>query len=280
MNTFMPYSDFLSSVKCLDNKRLGKQRLECYQMIQLFLDENKTAWRRHPAFVMWHGHPESLVAYFFFCCNEFRARGYNENLAQRMIDEAAVLMNSHKTARDARSASVLSRLMFSRFIDIDTNSDYLPIIQTASKNIRKPQWVDHPLSISGYRSNLLRKDSVHYGQFGWTEPPDLEYFWGGLLKLKKLLGKNYKHYYLQSPGIRHVVLENGSGVELTIEFGLDFLMDSSSFKLFTTSEVVSYFVDECPSDFQRIPIDKFSKIVNILKKCHYDEEIRRVLENI
>lgn len=40
-----------------------------------------------------------------------------------------------------------------------------------------PVWLlDSRLSIS-HRSNLLRKDPVYYGKFGWTEPDNLPYFW-------------------------------------------------------------------------------------------------------
>lgn len=30
---------------------------------------------------------------------------------------------------------------------------------------------------SGHRSNLLRKDPTHYGQFGWTDDPANDYYW-------------------------------------------------------------------------------------------------------
>jgi hypothetical protein len=31
VNTFLPFPSFEASVRCLDNKRLGKQRVEAYQ---------------------------------------------------------------------------------------------------------------------------------------------------------------------------------------------------------------------------------------------------------
>jgi hypothetical protein len=31
VNTFLPFASFEASVRCLDNKRLGKQRVEAYQ---------------------------------------------------------------------------------------------------------------------------------------------------------------------------------------------------------------------------------------------------------
>jgi hypothetical protein len=33
MQTFLPYSDITESMRVLDNKRLGKQRVETYQII-------------------------------------------------------------------------------------------------------------------------------------------------------------------------------------------------------------------------------------------------------
>jgi hypothetical protein len=40
-----------------------------------------------------------------------------------------------------------------------------------------PDWVGNPDFHAAHRSNLLRKDPVHYGQFGWTEANDLPYIW-------------------------------------------------------------------------------------------------------
>lgn len=40
-----------------------------------------------------------------------------------------------------------------------------------------PPWFGDPDFHARHRSNLLRKDPVHYGQFGWSETPDLPYIW-------------------------------------------------------------------------------------------------------
>lgn len=40
-----------------------------------------------------------------------------------------------------------------------------------------PLWVGDPAFHASHRSNLLRKDSVFYGKFGWLEPHDLPYVW-------------------------------------------------------------------------------------------------------
>ena len=40
-----------------------------------------------------------------------------------------------------------------------------------------PAWWDDERLHASHRSNLLRKDPEWYGKFGWSEPPDLPYFW-------------------------------------------------------------------------------------------------------
>lgn len=40
-----------------------------------------------------------------------------------------------------------------------------------------PHWLGDPGFHASHRSNLLRKDPVYYGQFGWIEPHDLPYIW-------------------------------------------------------------------------------------------------------
>jgi hypothetical protein len=43
--------------------------------------------------------------------------------------------------------------------------------------ITLPHWVGNERLHASHRSNLLRKDPVHYGQFGWAEPDNIPYFW-------------------------------------------------------------------------------------------------------
>ncbi len=40
-----------------------------------------------------------------------------------------------------------------------------------------PNWLGNEAFHAAHRSNLLRKDPEHYGQFKWTEPKDLPYIW-------------------------------------------------------------------------------------------------------
>lgn len=40
-----------------------------------------------------------------------------------------------------------------------------------------PRWMGDEAFHASHRSNLLRKDPVWYGRYGWTEGPDLPYVW-------------------------------------------------------------------------------------------------------
>jgi hypothetical protein len=51
----------------------------------------------------------------------------------------------------------------------------IPIPQI--KNFTFPSWMGDNTFHASHRSNLLRKDAVWYGKFGWTEQDNLPYIW-------------------------------------------------------------------------------------------------------
>lgn len=79
MQTFLPYRSFANSAKSLDNKRLGKQRVETKQ-IYLSLTEPSYGWKNHPAVKMWKSYEPTLAAYGAATCNEWIRRGFNDSL--------------------------------------------------------------------------------------------------------------------------------------------------------------------------------------------------------
>ncbi len=62
MQTFLPYSDYRKSLSCLDDKRLGKQRVEAMQMVNA-IDRGYGAWYNHPCTQMWSDYREHLKLY-------------------------------------------------------------------------------------------------------------------------------------------------------------------------------------------------------------------------
>jgi hypothetical protein len=82
MQTFLPYADFHMTAMCLDNKRLGKQRVEAYQILKV-LAGYTTGWKNHPAVLMWQGHEQALIEYGREICTEWIRRGYNDTLLEK-----------------------------------------------------------------------------------------------------------------------------------------------------------------------------------------------------
>ena len=79
MQTFLPYESFDDSMKCLDNLRLGKQRVEALQIMKAIYIPDY-GWRHHPAVKMWTDYPEALQMYHVSAINEWVRRGKNNNM--------------------------------------------------------------------------------------------------------------------------------------------------------------------------------------------------------
>ncbi|HEY9473227.1 MAG TPA: MSMEG_6728 family protein, partial [Mycobacteriales bacterium] len=62
MQTFLPYPGFTDCAGVLDQRRLGKQRVEALQVLR-GLTVPDYGWRHHPAVKMWAGYEEALVRY-------------------------------------------------------------------------------------------------------------------------------------------------------------------------------------------------------------------------
>jgi len=85
VNTFLPYADFKQVAQSLDDRRLGKQRVEALQILRANLGLT-VGWRNHPAAVMWRGHESHLAKYALTICDEWVKRGYVDNTKQQVIE--------------------------------------------------------------------------------------------------------------------------------------------------------------------------------------------------
>jgi hypothetical protein len=92
MQTFLPYPNFRESAKCLDNKRLGKQRVEVYQILRVLTGQSQ-GWKNHPAVKMWRDQQYGLALYGIVCCNEWIQRGFKDTLREKLSELRAVEPN-------------------------------------------------------------------------------------------------------------------------------------------------------------------------------------------
>lgn len=145
MQTFLPYGkNFVKNAQVLDNKRLGKQRVENLQIINCLCGVSK-GWRNHPAVRMWAGYEKALLAYQAAICSEWTDRGYKDTCL-------------------IKSALVIGHDPFIQGL--------LPVI---------PWWLDdedvESKVMVSHQSNLVRKLSDHYAPHFPTVPNDIPYHW-------------------------------------------------------------------------------------------------------
>jgi hypothetical protein len=83
VQTFLPVADFAETARILDDSRLGKQRVEMYQIIRT-LDGVTKGWRNHPAVRMWRGYEPMLIVYGLAMCDEWDRRGYADTVRDKL----------------------------------------------------------------------------------------------------------------------------------------------------------------------------------------------------
>ena len=147
VQTFLPYPDFERSARVLDAKRLGKQRVECLQVVR-GLTVPGYGWRHHPAVRMWSGHLEALGRYSLACCEVWTETGRADTCATTLMrDLAGAGVTRVRTQQELAEADAL------------------------------PSWLGDPAFHRAHQSALLRKDPEFYGPVFGDVPLDLDYVW-------------------------------------------------------------------------------------------------------
>lgn len=147
MQTFLPDPDFRRSARSLDNRRLGKQRVEALQILRA-LTYPTYGWRSHPAVLMWAGYEEALVVYALAICDEWDARGFADTVRTTIQEDARRAgLDRIRTQDELAAAGAL------------------------------PPWLGRPSIHLSHRSSLLRKDPDAYRLVFPDDPDDLPYDW-------------------------------------------------------------------------------------------------------
>lgn len=165
VNTFLPYSDFKKCAKVLDNKRLLKQRVEAYQIINIIykrMKKEKCGFYNHPAVLMWENNVESLKLY----CNEMIL----ESIRRKFMSQRPWENNKMK------------------LYNIENNPEH-------------PWWLGYQHIHYSHQASLLRKFPEHYIKY-FSDLPDQYRYKGNvwithrkendILKIKKYLNKEIK----------------------------------------------------------------------------------------
>ena len=141
MQTFLPYPSFVKSARALDNKRLGKQRVETLQILNVFAGVRR-GWGNHPITRMWQGYDLALLRYGLIVGKVWRdERGFRDTCWGKM------------------------RALYPEATMADINS------------AESPPWLGDPDFHLSHQSNLVRKLPERYGPMFPGVPDDLEYIW-------------------------------------------------------------------------------------------------------
>ena len=141
MQTFLPYADLQESVRVLDYRRLGKQRVETFQVLNILLERTPTkGWRNHPVTVMWTGYESALQLYQNYTIQEWISRGYKNTMLLEDVDMNSIVL-PHWFGLEEFHRSHRSNLLrkdyeyYSQYFDEDPNLPYYwPAKEVANAN--------------------------------------------------------------------------------------------------------------------------------------------------
>ncbi|GAA4508592.1 MSMEG_6728 family protein [Actinoallomurus oryzae] len=150
MQTFLPYAGFAASARVLDQRRLGKQRVEALQVLR-GLTVPGYGWRHHPAVRMWAGCEEALTRYGLEICRQWCRAGRRDTCAAALVAELRATFDLDAP----RSQAALGRAG------------------------ALPRWLGDPEFHRSHQSALVRKDPAYYGPLFPGVPADLPYVWPG-----------------------------------------------------------------------------------------------------
>jgi hypothetical protein len=133
MQTFLPHPAVRDSLDALDNKRLNKQILETYQILNVLSGQTKSnAWRNHPAVLMWEGSESELWRY-------------------GMTAVALADMRGIKTENNLANLKALAVKCGSYW------GDEVPLWRTNTTTIKRVN--------TTHKANLYRKDPEYYAEY-------------------------------------------------------------------------------------------------------------------
>ena len=144
MQTFLPYADFERTAEVLDDRRLGKQRVEVLQICNA-LHKERGGWVNHPVTRMWRGYEPALVAYGLAIVREWTAQDRADTVGEKLLPHL-----HGETERTQEELEELGML---------------------------PPWLGREDIHLAYRSALVRKDPDFYRPLFPDVVADLEYVW-------------------------------------------------------------------------------------------------------
>jgi hypothetical protein len=149
IQTFLPVPDFKECARILDKKRVWKQVIEAKTILDILVREQEPETKENSSglclliSVPWANHPVTRM----WRGHEGFLTIYYNTFLRECINERQIRVKAYS--------------------EIILPSTVYPL----------PSWMSDERVYSSHRSNLLRKDPVYYGKFGWLEDDKQKYFW-------------------------------------------------------------------------------------------------------
>ena len=148
MQTFLPETLFSRCAQVLDQDRLGKQRVEAWQILNINVRRATTpkhikiAWENHPAVLMWRGYELALIKYGLAMCHDWKHNlKFKDSLTEKFLDMHLRLCAAYPEISE-----------------------------------QLPPWIDDDKVQATHRGMLFHKDPKYYqmySKYSWVD----EYFW-------------------------------------------------------------------------------------------------------
>lgn len=157
MQTFLPERNFTLALNKLDDKRLGKQRVEAFQILNVLQGKSKSnGWKNHPAVKMWQGYDSALEEYLNVSINLWKLRGFKNTMKPPRVRKHVIYppwLGDEKFHASHRSN----------------------LKRKANESLEKY----FSLLAEGKEKRALQQLKVYdwYKQFHWKEDPNLPYVW-------------------------------------------------------------------------------------------------------
>lgn len=184
MNIFLPYeNDIQKSVQSLDDLRLNKQILECYQLLSNAFKEQRgeeiKGYKNHPIYVHYKSNPHFLCLYGWVCCEEYlhrfnkchKLRGFFYN-----IKSTTVLYYTFCKMKEGKP--------YDKF-------EYTPFYMEGSKG--QPNYIRTTENVSAlYQAKLITKWETDKKPPKWTNR-EMPSFYRSFINARKSIGDIIKN---------------------------------------------------------------------------------------
>jgi hypothetical protein len=171
MQTFLPYLDPWQTAKVLDRKRLGKQRVEGKQILNILTGLSDNPWKSHPAVRMWRGFETLLKYYVNIMMLEWTSRGYENNMVPYNIEgmwKAYPLWINDKRLFYSHRANLIRKLpehYRELWPEVDPNTPYWWPVELKTKKQQEylnDFWGHHVCEITNNNTIILVEDNSNY----------------------------------------------------------------------------------------------------------------------